>query len=317
MSLRRASFLTVSGIALLGGRAQAQNLVPLRVIGPPNDGYKAVFYGIRSGIFRRHGLDVQATIISNGTAATAALVGGSVDIAFTNITSIILGHLRGIPVQIVAPAAWYDSNTPLSAMLTMKDGPIRKASDLNGKVVGSLSLGDTVSASIQAWIDQNGGDSRSVRLIEVTPASAVAMLEEGRVAAVTINEPGVTQALASGQLRVLANPQNMIAKRFETAALAVMAPAAAQNADAMRRFADSIHESLLYTNSHLAETVDLVASYSGIAPEIVARSIRMTDPEYVEAKNIQPVIDVLAKYGVTARTFPAQELISPVALRPK
>jgi NitT/TauT family transport system substrate-binding protein len=316
MNVTRALFLALPGITFLTGAAEAQGLTTLRVIGPPNDGYKAVFYGIRSGIFRRHGLEVQATTIGSGNAASAALIGGSVDVAFTNITAVIVAHTRGIPIQILAPGAWYDSSAPISAMLTLKDGPVRKASDLSGKSVGSLSLGDTVAASIQAWIDQNGGDAKSVRIIEVTAAAAVPMLEEGRVAAVTINEPGVSQALASGKVRVIANPQDTIAKRFETAALAVMTPYATQNFDVMHRFADAVHESLLFTNSHLAETVDLVSGYSGIAPEVVAHSVRMTDPEYVEARNIQPVIDILAKYGVTTRTFPAQELISPAALKP-
>ena len=31
----------------------------MRVVGPPNDGYKAVFYAVKSGIFKKYGLDVQ------------------------------------------------------------------------------------------------------------------------------------------------------------------------------------------------------------------------------------------------------------------
>jgi len=41
----------------------------------------------------------------------------------------------------------------------------------------------------------------------------------------------------------------------------------------------------------------MVAAYSGVAPEVIAKMSRFVDPEYVEPQNLQPVIDLLAKYG--------------------
>jgi ABC-type nitrate/sulfonate/bicarbonate transport system substrate-binding protein len=78
----------------------------------------------------------------------------------------------------------------------------------------------------------------------------------------------------------------------------------------MRRLAKGLREAVLYTNTHSAETVDLVASYSGVAPEVIAKMNRATDPEYVDVHNIQPVIDAMAKYGAIDKGFPADELIS-------
>ena len=40
--------------------AQSQSaLTVVRAVGPPNDGYKAVYWGVKSGIFKKYGLDVQ------------------------------------------------------------------------------------------------------------------------------------------------------------------------------------------------------------------------------------------------------------------
>ena len=41
-----------------------------------------------------------------------------------------------------------------------------------------------------------------------------------------------------------------------------------------------------------------------------------TDAEYLEPKYLQPLIDVCAKYGLIDKTFPAQEVISSVAVKP-
>ncbi len=313
---RRAALAATAAFALLGRGANAQTST-LRVIGPPNDGFKAVFYAIRAGLFAKNGLTVQTTLVNSGAAAAAALIGGSADVAYTNMTTLVTAHAKAIPMQILAPGAIFNSSAAktTSAMLVLTDAPIQTGRDLNGKTIGSVALGDTMSASVLAWIDQNGGDSSTVKIIEAPASAAVQMLQEGRISAAAVNEPAVTQAVSTGKARALANPNVAIAKTFLQALFAVMAPAADKVPQAMRRFALSMHEASLYTNAHLSETVDIVASYSGIAPEVVARSARFTDAEYADPALIQPAIDVLAKYNLIARGFPAQEIISPHALK--
>jgi NitT/TauT family transport system substrate-binding protein len=314
---RRTMLLSGAAFASVGPGAFAQSQPSLHVIGPPNDGFKAVYYGVKAGIFQKYGLNVAVSLINSGAAAAAALIGGTADIAYTNITTLISAHNKDVAMQALAPGALFNGAAAklTSAILVPKDGPIRSGRDLDGKVVGSVSLGDTMSAAIQAWVDQHGGDSHTIQIIEVPASAAVQMLQTGRASAVTVNEPAVTQAIATGSVRALANPNIAIAGRFLEALFAVMAPVAEKNPEAMRRFAQAMHESSLYTNSHLSETVDLVASYSGIAPDVVARSTRFIDAEYLDPALIQPVIDVLVKYGITNPAFPATDIISPYALK--
>jgi len=310
---RRAALVGAASLLADPRRAYAQSPA-LHVFGPPNDGFKAVYYGIRAGIFRRHNLNVDATIINSGTAAGAALIGGTADIAYTNITSLILAHSKNIPMQIIAPGPLFNGQMQ-TAIVTLKDSPVHTGRDLNGRTVGSVSLGDTMAASIRAWVDQTGGDSKSLQIIEVPASSVVQMLQEGRVLAAALNEPAVTQAVATGNVRVIVNPNSAISRTFLAALFAVMAPAAQRDASAMKRFAESIQEAARYTNAHFAQTVDLVAGFSGATPEAVAHSVRFTDAEYADAALVQPVIDVLVKYGVIDRGFPAADIISPYALR--
>jgi NitT/TauT family transport system substrate-binding protein len=306
-----------AGVAFLAAprRAFAQSTAPLHVIGPPNDGFKAVYYGVKAGIFKKHGVDVEVSLINSGAAAAAALIGGTADVAYTNITTLIIAHNKGVPIQILAPGAVFDSDSRMTtAIVVLKDAPVRSGLDLDGKTIGSVSLGDTMAASIQAWVDQNGGHSQSIKIIEVPASAAVEMLQAGRVSAAAMNEPAVTQAVAAGA-RTLGNPNAAIAKHFMQAMFAVMAPVAAAKSEQMVRFAQAMHEASAYTNTHLAETVELVAGYSGIAPEVVARSARFTDGLTMDPGLIQPVIDILVKYGITTPSFPAAQIISSYALK--
>jgi NitT/TauT family transport system substrate-binding protein len=315
---RRAALAAIPGLVLLAsGAGRAQELAPFRVAGPANDGFRAVYYAVRSGIFRRFGLDVQPLVVNSGAAAMAALIGGSAEVAYTNIVSVILAHRRGIPLQVIVPATLYDGGKSSStALLVRKDSPIKSGRDLDGKVFGTLALGDINAVATMDWIDRTGGDSKTVRTIEVPASAVVAFLEEGRADAVAAVEPGVGQAVASGKVRVVTHPFDAIAPHFESGAYATTDAVTAKNPDVMSRFARAMHESQLYTNTHLAETIEMVASYSGLSPDAIAHSNRMVDPEYVEVRNIQPVIDVLAKYGQLDKAFPAEEIISSAALKP-
>jgi NitT/TauT family transport system substrate-binding protein len=313
---RRAAIAAGTAFATLPQLAAAQSTSSLRIIGPPNDGFKAVYYAAKSGIFTKHGLDVTVALINSGAAAAAALIGGAADVAYTNITTLILAHNKGVPMQIIAPGALFESEQRMTtAIVVLKDSPFRSGADLNGKTIGSVSLGDTMAASIQAYVDQSGGDSKTIKIIEVPAAASIEALQAGRISAATMNEPAVSQSLATGNMRTLTNPNASISKRFLEALFAVMGPVASAKPDAMQRLAQAMRESSAYTNAHMAETVDLVAGYSGIAPDVVARSARFIDALTIDPALIQPVIDVLVKYGLTSPSFPAGQLISPYALK--
>jgi NitT/TauT family transport system substrate-binding protein len=316
---RRESLALLLGLPLALGRAPAAADAPatIRVLGPANDGFKAVYYGVKSGIFAQYNLNVVPALIGSGGAATAALVGGGTDVASVNVVTVLQAHAKDIPMKIVSAAYLYESDRANTFMLCLNDAPIRSGKDLAGKTIGSPAIGDLNAVATMAWIDQTGGDSKSVTAIEVPQAAAVAFLTQGRAAAVTMNEPGASQAIATGSVRVLAKPLDAIAKRFQGGSFAAMEPFVEQNAEMMGRFARAMHDCVVYTNAHMADTVDLVAAYSGIAPEVVAKSNRASDPEYVDPRNIQPVIDALAKYGTLPKAFAAADVISSAALKPR
>lgn len=317
MRLGRREMLaaTLAAVAL-PGRVGAQQGPPIRVAGPPFDAYKSAQYAATAGLFKRAGLNVELLTMNSGNAAMAALVGGSIEIAFTSLLPVMQAHLRGLSFQLVAPSGWYLSEAPQLELLTKKDSPIRTGRDLNGKVVASASLRDLNAVAALAWVDQNGGDSKTVRIVEMPNPAMLAALQEGRVDAIALGSPFIEQAISSGTARVLAKSYDAIAKRFQVAGYIATAEYIDKNLDAMRRLSRVLHDAAVYTNSHLPETVPMVAAYSGVDAAIIAKSIRATDPEYSDPRNIQPLIDVSAKYGIIDRAFPADEIISAAALRP-
>ncbi len=77
-----------------------------------------------------------------------------------------------------------------------------------------------------------------------------------------------------------------------------------------------IGEANAYCNAHHADTVALVAENAKIDAAVVARMARITFGDYLRPSDIQPLINVAAKYGAIAKPFDARALISPYALKP-
>ena len=296
--------------------AQTQEIPTLRVAGPAQEGFKTVYYGVRAGVFKKYGVNVEIVPVGSGAAALAALAGGSIQVALTSTIPFFQAYTRGLPFQIVAPGQQYVSESATQALFVKKESPIKRGSDLNGKVIAVQSIKDLNWAATLAWIDSTGGDSQKVKVIELPLASVTPAIAEGRIDAGALSAPYLQQGVASGTVRLLAKNFDVIGKRFEVAVYIATKQYISANRDAMTRFAKAMQESAVFVNGHPAETVDLIASFTGVDPAIIAKAARTTDPEVVDAKDLQPTIDIAYKYKLLDRAFSAEEIISPTALRP-
>jgi NitT/TauT family transport system substrate-binding protein len=312
----RAAFCLVFVLLLSSSTMSiAQEPITIRVAGPPNEGYKDVYYAVQSGLFKKYGLDVQTRITNGGAVVLAGLVGGSYEVAYSNLVPVLEAHVRGVGFQIVAPSTMFQSDQTQNAMLVAKDSPLKTAHDLNGKTIGTQSLQDLNAIAMRAWIDKNGGDSSTVHILEVPSAAAVQSLISHRIDAMALSEPLLGEALATGQVRIFAKPQAAIADRFQAQAFVAMSDFVTQHPDAMARFSKAMHESAVYNNSHLADTVQLVSSFTAVPADVIAHSVRAIDAEYASPRYIQPLIDAAAKYGMIPHVFPADDIISSAALK--
>lgn len=308
--------LSAGGIALAGRAVRAQELDKMNVGTPPSDGVKALLYGAHAGIFRKAGLDVTIVPMMSGSAAMGAVAGGSMQVAFVNLLSAIAAYARGIHFEMVAPGGIYTSDRPYALLFVKKDAPIHSGRDLNGKTIASPALKDLTSTATLAWIDRNGGDAKTVRAIELPASAFLPALDDGRIDAVTLLSPYLDDALASGKYRVLGKSFDAISKRFLSSGWVAAADAVAKDPGPYLRFGRAMHEAIAYSNGHLADTVDLVADYTKMDPQVIVHGTRILDAEYVSVADVQPLIDVSLRYGVIDKTFDARGLIFASAERP-
>ena len=321
MTVSRAGFVFGSAVAGLSlarpCAAAAQELVELVVASAPDDDITPVLYAQKAGLFTAVGLSAKVQAASNGTAVAAAVAGGAVPIGKASLLSIMLAHVRGVPFAIVAPCATADAKGDYSGLLVLKDGPIRTARDLNGKIVSVPALNDMQSLATHAWIDANGGDSKSVSFIEAPVTAAGAAIDSGRIAAGMLTNPSLAKSMITGQYRSLGKPIEQTFNHLMISAYVADVGWVAKNAAVVRRFGQVVVRASEYAGSHHDQTIDLIADFSGIDRATVAKMTRAAYATTLDPNLIQPLINAAAKYGAIKQPFDASELISPLAFNPK
>jgi NitT/TauT family transport system substrate-binding protein len=274
-----------------------------------------VLYAQRAGLFAKAGLSVEIVPLVNGAAISAAVAGGSLEIGESSLGGLISGHARGIPFQLIAPAGIYTTEAPYAAFIVRKDDPIASAHDFAGKTVASPALKDLDWLASAAWIDQNGGDFKLVKAVEMPNPTLLPSLLEGRIDGYTVGEPWMTRSLDSGRTRVLAKSFDAIATRFLMTGWFATSSYIERNRDVVDRFNRAMHDATVYANGHKAEIVPMLAEYLKLDSALIARTMKGAEGEYLDPALVQPMIDVSAKHGLIERGFSANDLISPAALK--
>jgi NitT/TauT family transport system substrate-binding protein len=302
-ALRRLTFALLA-LALTFGitpatRAADAPLTVINLINLPADNSAEVYYAQELGYFTDAGLDVRITPMTNSGAIIAAIAGGGGDIGNAVVGTVADARGKGIPILYLAPAGLYDAASPTAALSVLKDSPIKTAADLTGKVVAVSGLGDLTYYATRAWIDKNGGNSASVKFIELPfPAMAAAVIQH-RVDAAYIIEPFFTAA--ADDVRILARAAESVAPRYQATGWIASESWLTAHADVAKRFAAAIHRTALWANGHQKESAVILLKYLKIDPAIVERMHRVPYAVTLDTKLIQPPIDTAAKYtGQTA-----------------
>jgi NitT/TauT family transport system substrate-binding protein len=289
---------------------RGQGPLTITVASPPADDATPILYAIKAGLFQKAGLTVDFQILASGSAIAQAVAGGAIQIGISSAIPLILAHVKSVPFQIVAPAGVYLDSAPYGAMVVRSDSALHTGSDLNGKIIGVAALKDTGGLASLAWIEQNGGNPQTVREIEVPYSSMVAAVEDGRIDAVSLIQPGLAQALATGKTRVIGKAYSAIGKRFMISAWFARADFVAANADAVRRFARVMHDASVYANTHHDQTAPLLADFTKVDAETIRTSTRDAYGVSLDPVDLQRVIDVSAKYKFIDAPFDARTLIA-------
>jgi NitT/TauT family transport system substrate-binding protein len=292
---------------------RAADLATIRLGNVPIDSSSAILAADSQGFLAKAGLSVQIQSFTNGNTIAAALASGALDVGGINVLSLAAAHAKGVPLRIIASGSTYTTKDPTTVMLVPTASPLQKAHDLGGKVVAVNVLKGIAHISAQAWIDKNGGDSKSVRFIELPFGAMPAALAAARVDAAVVAEPQFTESRAD--TRVLGKSYDGIGDLWMIDGWVASDAWIAANSAVVKRFAEAIRQAAVWCNHHQDQTAELVSNATKIDLATVRAMHRATFLEHTNLAVVQPVIDVGTQYGALDARFPASDLFTPDALQ--
>jgi len=304
--------VALAGLLLLPGAAELARaesaLIPLEVEATPNDTSGTAYYAADMGFYEKAGLSVKITTLNNPGAAAAAIASGAVPIGGLSLSVAAIAREKGVPIVMIAPAGLYLSTTPTSGIIVLKDSTLRKAADLNGKTLATRDLSNMSYLAANLWIDKNGGDSKSVRWVEINDPLDVAAMQQGRIDAASVSEPALDTALHGGVARSIAPVFDSIGKRFLIGAYFTSEDYAKMHPDVVRKFAGAIAAASDWGNKNRERSAQILEKYAQ-AP-VAPGSTRVTYADALRASDVQPVLDVLLSFGILKTPMRAKDLFS-------
>ncbi len=273
----------------------------------PADVAATVEYARDLGYFKNAGLDVQVQIMQSGPVIAPAVIGGSLDVGAANTGSLAGARERGLPLRIFAAASQVGPTTATDVIMVKADSPIKTAADINGKTVAIVAMKTVQHALFLAWVDKHGGDSKTVKMVEIPFPSMVAALDSGRVDVAIPSEPFTSQGRAGN--RVLGNCYEALKSPMLLFGFFATDAWLAANADTALKFAAGIKQAAVWANAHPLASATLLTHFTNLDPAIANAMSRATYATSIDPVMIQPAIDFMVQYGFLPKAIDANELI--------
>ena len=302
-SISRARLLAGTSAVALGTLARpfpasAQSVVPLRVGAGLIEANAEVHYATDMGFFKANGLDVATVTSNNGAASASAVAGGDLQIAVISLIGFTLAVNLGLPFSIIVPGGVYDSSVPGSGLVVASTSAYVNAKALNGKTIGVSVLKGLDQLLSSVLVDKNGGDSSTLKFVEVTPPTMVEALNLGRIDAAYIDNPEFS--LAKTRARVLGDGEAAIANSFVETVWFASRDWLAKNGDVARRFRESIYTAGDWAMANPDRAGTILQAHLKVdqpkATQHFATKKATTPASY------QVLLDAAAKYGVLPPT---------------
>jgi NitT/TauT family transport system substrate-binding protein len=306
ISRQRAIHGALAALAIPSAAFAQAALPAIKVGTQPAEFTADIMYGIQEGFFQKAGVSIDLQYLTNGNITSEAILSGAVDVGLNDTLGVAQAHVRGVDLVFLSPAAEFASPWP-TGFVTLPEANIRAAADFNNKTIGTRGLRSAPNMMASAWIDNNGGDSKTIKWVEIVSTTAIAAIRAHRIDGVLIGEPYFTQAKEEG-LRITMLDHNPPSNAWMVNGWAARRSWADANPDPVRRFTTGMRDANHWANTHEAATYPIVAAYTKIPQDVVAKMMSHPWIETLTPSLVQPVIDVCARYGVLSRNFPAAEI---------
>jgi NitT/TauT family transport system substrate-binding protein len=264
--------LALGLVLIMGSAARAEDRDVKFILDFISLGRHAPWYvALGKGYFKEEGLNV-SIMPSKGTAdAIRSVVSGIADIGFIDIPSLVASGSAGGAIKIVA----VNYQKPPYCVFTLDPG----ANVSEPKQLANLEFGSSTSSFlpriVQAFMEMNGVDSKTLKVVNIDGAARVPMLAARKIPSIDqfiMSEPAIRRAVTD------AKPKCLFLGDFGldiySNSIGTTEEYLTKNPDVVKKFVRAALRGWQYALAHPQEAAQIQLQYvKALNPDIIAEEL--------------------------------------------
>jgi NitT/TauT family transport system substrate-binding protein len=268
-----------------------------------------VAFGMSKGFFAKQGLKIDLQASQGGATAVPSLVSGKIQVAGSNVVSLLIAASKGLPIEAIAPgtSAHGSGQKDFGALMVPKGSPIRDVKDLAGKTVAVNTLNNIAEVVVKASLQKAGVDPAQVKLREIDFPEMGPALGKNDVDAAFLIEPFVTIARKAGD-RIIDYSYVTTEPNLQVGAYAVSRQFAQKNPGAVKRYRAAVGQTATYLMAHQSEFRTFLAKRAE-TPVNLAKTMQLpTFTTKLNTASMQRTAALVQRFGLVKDAVQVGEL---------
>ncbi len=290
------------------GAATEEKVEKLRVVVFPTTDQAAFFTAMDEGIFEKHGLDLDAQVVTDATALTAAVTSGKADVMHHAFPAMVTARIGGLDVKLISGVAVIPKEGYVE-VLVKKDSGLENFGDLAGKTGAAAALRGIVDLGVAKAIEAEGGDPSTYTAIAVPPTEQLAALKANRVDAAGLNDPFLGPAKADPVVASLGNPFGLLDFTALSASAYSTDKIIAEKASALAKYKAALTEASELVMEDPARARKAITDHTELPPEVVEKiGLPIYDTEVTE-ENAQALLSAMDDLGWLEKPVTPEDIL--------
>ncbi len=250
-----------------------------------------LYVGVEKGFFKEENIEVELVKLSGGAKILEALAGGSVDIAFSNVISLILSNSAGLDFRAVTGGPVENINHRETAIMVPNSSSINSPKDLEGLKIAVNTRKNIMEIMLIKYFEKQGLDFSTVKLSEIPFPNMEQVLTLNQVDAITTIEPFVTFSKENGNSKVFSHYFTEVDSIIEISSYNASEKYILNNPDVIKAFQRAIKKSTEYAIKNENEMKEIVSKYTNLSTEQLANVVLPTYTYELSIQRLQGFCD--------------------------
>ena len=271
-----------------------------------------IFIAVEKGFFKEENLNVSLTKFLAGAKMLEAAAAGSLDGGYFLITQALQAFEGGVDIKLTRGGSYFDVDHDASAIVTAVNSSIQSMVDLRGKVFAISGFAAHPMMTLQVAMEKHGLNLSDIQFHAIeSSVTRIQALVSGRIDVTHLGEPFLTQALNTGNVRIIMRHVTDVFPhhKFQMSRSFFLKRFIDRDKEAVDAFIRAFNKAVDWINANPVETREIIAKWTEIDVELAKKMSVPAFTKDIEQDGIREIIDLMRHYGYLTKDIALQDLL--------